>query len=219
MKGCTGNSLVCVWLRTFPTEFVSSHTETLVPLYSQDTSFQEQMCFLQGPTTEPVPAAPCPSWALSLLPASFHLGIWKMRGGNNPLWFNSALWFQGWQSGIINDLPTRNSCSKGFWILFYLHTPGTAASPNTDPSGQHQLCWLSRKSHQTLVPKLWQERDLEYVDNPGSAVEISHFLNLGIINRGYRECQNLKMEEEMGFYRMALQSELLSEQSSLQAMC
>lgn len=180
--------LACVRLRTFPTEFVSSHTETLVPLYSQGTHsgnltflFRNKCAFYRDPprslsqgSRSQLPQAP----AAGLPPSCPLLSTWEFEKWGEkiilcdltlPMISRMAVWVYKWPSHK-EQLP-----AKGFWMLFYLHTeqrPGTAASPNTDPSGLLQFDWLSFKSHQTLM--LWQESDLEYVDNPGFAVEISH---------------------------------------------
>lgn len=131
-------------------------------------SAQEQMCFLQGFTKKPLPGQLLPaapshsSWAPSLLPTSFHLQIWKTGGKIIPRDLTLPHDFRDGSLGLQMTFPQGTAAAKGFWILFCLHTerrPGTAASPCTDPSGQHQFDWLSLKSHQALM--LWQESDLE----------------------------------------------------------
>lgn len=146
---------------------LSSHTETLVPLYSQGTH-SGNLRFFSGTNVlfagthhgasprAAAPRCPVPQQLGSLPPSCPLLSTWEFeKWGEKRIPRDSALPhdFKTGSVGLEMTFPQGTAAAKGFWILFYLHTewrPGTAASPNTDPSGQHQL----DQSHQTLVPML-----------------------------------------------------------------
>lgn len=96
MEGCTGKFLAYMYLienipyRVCPLLHRNA-CFSLFPghsLWKLYVSFHKQVCFLRGPTTQLLPCQPLPaavhtsSWAPSLPPPSFHLGICKMGAKN-----------------------------------------------------------------------------------------------------------------------------------------
>lgn len=86
VKGCTGNPwLACAGLRALPTEFVSSPTETLVPLYSQGThSGNSHFCsgtnvLFTGTHQGPLPGQLLHATAAGLPPSCPLLSTWEFE--------------------------------------------------------------------------------------------------------------------------------------------
>lgn len=160
MKGCTGNSLACMCLiENIPYRVcLLSHRNSCSSLFPGHSLckftflFRNKCGFYRDPprscsqgSCSQLPCAP----AAGFPPSCPLLSTWEFEKWGEKIipWdLNFPHDFKTGSLGLQMTFPQGTAAAKGFWILFYLHTewrPGTAASPNTDPSGQHQLDWLS----------------------------------------------------------------------------
>ena len=142
-KAALGNSwLARIWLRTFPTEFVPSYTETLVSLYSQGTHsgnftflFRNKCAFQRDPPhgfsqrASPfqllcAPAAGLPHSRLPL--PTLESAKWG-RKTQIPCDFTLPHIFKVSSLGLQDTFPQGTkgiAAAKGSQILFYPHIHG-----------------------------------------------------------------------------------------------